>query len=741
MPKQSLIKKNFSFIGGINTDSGFLQQVPNSWKEGDNMVPFLDGHVERRVRMDLESGYELSTTISENYKETYAFSVGVWKNVGGDGSLYFAVAQMGPTLHFYDCVDAQLSINKKSFTLDLTTYKSPNHPGVFGTNPVSLDSSNGKLLITAEDIDPILVNYNATTDAITATRLTLKIRDFYGVVDTTPITTNPAVLTDTHGYNLENQGWTATAIASYLASTATYPDDTQIWIQGKDTSGNFSPSVLDQQDFGTASAPKGRYILDVFNRDRDAVATGSYPSLVVELENFRPSTGCLFAGRAWYSGIQSSTIASWVLFSRVADTDIKYEQCYQEGDPTAEFTNDLVASDGGVIPIVGAGGILLLKPLDDGILVFAKNGIWQIVGDTAGFKADSYQVKQVASFGINSAQSVVDVESSVVFWGTSGIYTLVKDQATGGYSPKSISLGKVQTLYQEIQQTTYSQYVRGFYDSVEKIVYWIYHGPNHDHEHLYLDRFECYSILALNVSLEAFYTMSIATIEDSSPVIVGGFLSPNSGNSLSDFAVVAGGVLVLAGGVQVITGISVHSHSPRIPKFLTIVPSGSEFAISFSDFLSVADTPEKFMDWYSFDDVGVETTTLPYVLTGYDLVDDGVRDHQAPYIYTYLRRTETGFDEDLNPLNPSSCTLQGRWGWTDATISGRWTSGEEVYRHRTLYIPVDTDDTYADGFPLIVAKSKMRGHGKSLQLKFGSASGKEMQLSGWAIQYTIETGV
>ena len=53
MPQQTLIKKNYSFVGGLNTDSGYLQQVPNSWKEGDNIIPFLDGHIERRSKIDL----------------------------------------------------------------------------------------------------------------------------------------------------------------------------------------------------------------------------------------------------------------------------------------------------------------------------------------------------------------------------------------------------------------------------------------------------------------------------------------------------------------------------------------------------------------------------------------------------------------------------------------------------------------------------------------------------------------
>jgi hypothetical protein len=40
---------------------------------------------------------------------------------------------------------------------------------------------------------------------------------------------------------------------------------------------------------------------------------------------------------------------------------------------------------------------------------------------------------------------------------------------------------------------------------------------------------------------------------------------------------------------------------------------------------------------------------------------------------------------------------------------------------------------FDNGFPLVVAKSKVRGRGKVLQLKFESEDGKDMQLAGWSI--------
>lgn len=648
MPRQSLIKKNYSFIGGLNTDSGYLQQVPNSWKEGDNVIPFLDGHIERRAKLDLEIDAELSPTISTTTKSTGAFTVDIWKNVGGLGSRSFAVVQLGQLIYFYDCVGTTVSANRKSFFIDLEDYKAPSSPTTIGTSPISISNGDGNVVIVSSDTDPIKVSYDDSTDSITVTQLTLKMRDFDGIDDTTPITTNPATLTDLHNYNLQNQGWDSTKIASYFATSGVYPDDTQIWLQGKDTSDDFSPTLLNKQDFGTTTAPKGRFILDVFNRDRSTVS--GITGLDLETENYRPSATAFFAGRVWYSGIQSSTIGSWVLFSRIISRDSHYEQCHQEGDPTSEYNSDLIASDGGVIPVIGAGGILRLVPLQDSLLVFAKNGIWQITGDAySGFKADGYQVKQVSSFGILSAKAVVEVETTVMFWSTAGIYTLELDSTTGAYSPKSISLGKIQTLYETYQETADMEHIQGFYDNVNKTIYWMLKVHVDDDPIDETGRFVVEEFLVFNIALGAFYTLSVEP-DSVLAIVVGGFLSPTTGTVDTSFDVVTGLDSVVIGADTVVVSGSFASSGIKIPKFLTLVPQGSRYGATFADFNNQKDTPYKFMDWYSVDGVGEETSTLPFVITGYDLEDDGARIHQAPYIITHMLRTEDGFTESVGDV-------------------------------------------------------------------------------------------
>lgn len=740
MARQAAEKKDFTFIGGLNTEAGFLTFPDNAWVDGDNIIPEVDGAVVRRVKLDFENDSELSPTFSSGAKQTQAFTVHRWEAVGGNGSLNYLVVQSGTTIRFYDTSNASVSPGRKSFTIDLTSVRVPSSPNVFGTQPISVAYGNGNLVIVSTDTDPILVKYVAASDTITVSEMTLKIRDFYGVVDGLAVNGNPATLSAEHNYNLLNQGWDSTKINAYFASQATYPSNAQIWTAGKDASDNFDPALLVKQDFGSSAAPKGRYILDVFSRNRTAVSGVS--SLTTETENARPQAVAFFAGRAWYAGINSSTIGSWVLFSRVTDTDEKYYQCYQEADPTAEHISDLIPSDGGVIPIPEAGSILKLVPLQESLIVFAENGIWQILGDTtAGFRADGYQVKKLTSFGVAGAGSIVEFENTVAFWSPSGAFFLVKDPNTGDFIPQSLTLNKIQSLYTSISGQS-KRFAQGFYDSEDKKIVWMYNSvPNEDNT---TDRFKKNKFLIFDVRLQSFYTHTIASLASNSPELLGGIVSINPGIAQVNFNVteVDQDQVITTGSDTVIITVDAINNSARIPKYLTVTPSGSEFAITFSDFENLEDAPDKFRDWFSKDGVGAETSTLPYLVTGYQTLQSGTKVMQAPYILTYMKRTETGVDADGSGINESGALLQGRWEWTDHEVANRWSVSEQVYRRRQQWTPASLPiSTYVDGYPLVVAKSKLRGKGHALNLKYSCESGKDMQLCGWSIIYNVNVQV
>lgn len=736
MPTEA-IKKHFTFTGGLNTEASPLTFPENTWSEGDNVIPSIDGSITLRRGIDYEESYELSALASSlSSAATGAFGSVYWNNVSGNGNINFIAIQKGRTVEFYDNNGVGISSQLRDFTIDLADYHAAGNTNAPGVALISGSNVNGALLLVSRDIDPILVEYDEDTDTITVTVITIAIRDFQGVDDGLDVDERPAALSATHQYNLLNQGWNATNYGSYHTSTSLYPSNAQVWTEGKDSSDVFQPSLLDKQDFGTTPAPKGRFVLDLFDQDRDAAAGTSGVTTITEL--FRPTTSAFYAGRAWYAGMKSSRIGTWVLFSQVAEDTTKLGKCYQDADPTSETISDLIATDGGVIPIQNAGTVLKLMPWKNSLLVLCNNGVWQIVpGNTNGFAADSYEVRQLTTNGTLNATSVVVTDQGVMWWGEEGIYMLLLNGQTGEPQVVSITLGVVQTLYDDIP-TMGKLFSHGTYVPDEAVVYWTYN--NDEDQNGVIKRFKKTSLLCLDMTLRAFYTMSIGELATDSPYIVDSFITKNRGESdiVDNVVEDQAGVLVEAGAVQVVATLTPEvTATPIKLLFYTVVPNGmGGVNTTFSEFVQNEDNAYKFRDWYIKNTAGV--TFLGTVVPGYDFGQDqgAVKPIQALYVWTYFRRTETGVDAGGNPLNPSSCLMRGRWDWADSNAGGKWSTAYQVYRHRRLWIaPTIPASDYDDGYPVVVTKNKVRGRGKALQLALTSEADKDMQVLGWAIDY------
>jgi hypothetical protein len=572
-------------------------------------------------------------------------------------------------------------------------------------------------------------------DSISTTELTVYVRDFDGLDDGLAIDNKPATLSDSHNYNLRNQGWDSTKVSAYFAAKAVYPSNTQSWIYGKDSSDNFDSNVLDKQDFGTSPAPRGRYVLNAFYKDR-ATASG-IGGLSVDSVAYRPAVCAFFAGRAWYAGVQSNTYGSTVFFSQVALDSSKYGKCYQDADPTSEVISDLVDSDGGVIPIQDCGEIIDIVANANGIMVFATNGIWQIMGTSqSGFTASGYEVKKISSFGCVGRQSIVEFDDGVLYWSYSGICKLGTDQA--GY-PNVISLTdlNIKSLYVAIPPLA-KQYASGDYNSNDKTVYWMYNSLLTSDTSTF--PYQKTDILCLDTRLSSFYTLSLPQ-STSYPVATDIIVTKETLDTSIEYNVITAAVDTVIDGSSnnVVADISVNSASSKQYKFLTVIPEGGgTYELTFSDFLTTNEAPAKFSDWYTYDTTGIEYDC--FLETGYSFAMNGPsKKKQAVYITMFMERTETGFDVDYNPINESSCTLVSKWDFTDSSNANKWSSGQEVYRHRRMFIPNST--SFDDGYPLVVTKNKVRGRGNALQLRFTADAEKDMRIAGWSVLLLGSTNV
>jgi hypothetical protein len=185
---------------------------------------------------------------------------------------------------------------------------------------------------------------------------------------------------------------------------------------------------------------------------------------------------------------------------------------------------------------------------------------------------------------------------------------------------------------------------------------------------------------------------------------------------------------------EVYENFSVLAGSSTSLKFLTQVPTGANWTVTWGAFEDGTVQAAKFMDWYSANATGLGY--IPYIITGYDLgaSQGGDRKLQGNYITILMKRTEIGIETDGTPINTSSINLQTRWNFADNAVSNKWGNETQVYRHRRVFIPASLPSPdFVNGFPVLIAKHKMRGRGNAFQLKFFGEEGKDFQLIGWSI--------
>jgi len=558
------------------------------------------------------------------------------------------------------------------------------------------------------------------------------------------VETRPSTLTVVHNYNLRNQGWPESfplvetadgdPVARFFNDTGTYPSNADIVYLGKTTAadnpnniGRFASEALRTNVFGNTPAPRGRFIINAFDRNRQTVSgiNGIYDP-ERDKEDDRPVSTEFYAGRIWYLMPSGE-----LYFSQTLTEVSKAGKCYQEADPTAEDINDLVATDGGVIDIRGVGQGLKLQATRRELVVIADNGIWTVSGgpDTP-FSATQQEVTYITDVGATGSQAVVDVEGTVFYWSKGGIYALTPDPSTGFLVAQNLSLNTIQTRYLAIPPAA-KKNAKSFYDKESKRVFWYYNdSQDYDGESF---RYRFNRALVFDVALQAFYTY---TFDVTGPFFTGAIQKKAGNFSSTVVEVEDGGVQVTDGGEDVTSTITTTSVGEVKLKFLTFEEVDTdEWFYTFSEL-----EDNTMLDWTIATD---GTSYDSYLETGHDIVGDLISEKEANTVYTFFKRTEMNITQnDLNGLQydfPSSCLMRAKWHWSDSSSSNRWSQQEQVYKLHQQWIPAGTGE-FDYGFEVIENISNVRGKGRALSLRFDSESGKDFHLLGWAIPYTAMTG-
>lgn len=92
-------------------------------------------------------------------------------------------------------------------------------------------------------------------------------------------------------------------------------------------------------------------------------------------------------------------------------------------------------------------------------------------------------------------------------------------------------------------------------------------------------------------------------------------------------------------------------------------------------------------------------------------------------------------------MEDSSLYLQARWDWSDNSVAGKWSTPYEVFRPRRQYFAelAEGEGPYDTGQPVVIARTKLRGRGRALHLKWEAQPGKDAHLLGWSTNFQVLT--
>ena len=533
-------------------------------------------------------------------------------------------------------------------------------------------------------------------------KITPQVRDTAGIEEPNHPANEelPTILTNQHKYNLYNQGWDQTKIDSFYSANNVYPSNALTWFVLKGSNGTYAPSTVTNHAFGSSLAPRGRYILNAYEMDRDRVS--GLPAEDIRPSPFgkhRPEDICFYAGRLWYA------LDGRLLYSQIISEDSTLvEKCYQAADPTSENVSDPVDTDGGEMNIHQCGKILSISTLGSGLLVFGDKGVVAILpGNSVGFTPTSYYQYLVSSVGATSKRSVVSCGDSVYYWSSLGVYRVAFNEQ-GSITSTNVSFGTIHSYFKNLSDISKKNCVARF-NAVKGEISFMY--PTNEDEPKRLDGF-----LKLNVATNAWTPRSVPLTEVSSPFIVDAIELKNAINTKPKAVVEANGDTVTCGGDAVEITKKDEDYI-GFDSLSYLVVDGNSMKVTFANCTNI-----EHKDWTIGDVTGNGYNYESYITTHPYVFQDIYKNKQAPYITTTFKRSEEG------ELFPSGCFMSARWDWAFSSDSYKWDFKQQAYR-------LPANQTYMSGErfkEFVMTKTRVRGTGKSLQLHFESDGSKDFRL-------------
>ncbi len=809
MPQSYQAGEFNSFVGGLVTEASPLAFPENGSLDELNMVINNDNTRRRRLGMDyLPNTSPFNTNSFNTNLSDETISTFNWKNPGDVSGKEFTVVQLGNVVWVLDKSDESLaSIGYRKYSLTLTNSAKCSFASLNGTLVIAQNSPN---LIFVKYADSFIGSFSVTKNnrlkirdlfGVAANPDGVLTWEADGVSYRPKAYTNPSIptvptLVQRHVYNLRNQGWmeprarwfeqlgAKTPNPAGFVPEETMGDPIEDFMFPTDAGGRISTNTLpsnadnitqnlypctepyiadgykDIERFdavnsastrpGSQSAPKGYFIIDLFDRGgsredayaeaqdklkyvygRDSSTTLDFfaPSLSLPADSDSGGISVVadYAGRAWYSGISSTftsfgdalspSLGSFVLYSQQGKDTTSLTRCYQEGDPTSKDAPDRLDTDGGFIRIAECSNVKEMVNIGNSLLVIAENGVWAISGSDSGeFSANNQSVTKVTEHGTTLPQSVAVVDGSVIYWSDEAIYQIAVNEL-GEWAVQELTQN-IRKFYQSIPAVD-KLFVRGLYDSFDRKVRWVYGNS--------INTVGGSKELVFDLKSAAFTPLEIKALSANTPTILSPVKTAPFKVVEEQYNIIAGTDNILVDTDQAVVTIEGFADETREISYLAYDPLTGN--VKFATYNN-----QEFLDWKSVDNIGADAAA--YLLTGYIGTGDNARYKQVPYIYFHFLRTETGFVDDGNDLQvvgESSCLVQSQWDWSNSVASGKWGREFQAYRYKRAYMPSSEADGFDTGTATIVSKNKLRGRGRVLSLKISTEPGKDLQLLGWSM--------
>jgi len=708
---QSLSQKVVNtFVKGLITERTELTFPADASVDELNCDLRRDGSRRRRLAAKVEDSNILSSfTVSTSTR----FHTGNWENVGGQSGLEFLVLQVGSTLRFYNKAELPYSSHEIAETVNLSSYEVAGGVGAANAN-CQFASINGALVVSSPAINTIYIQRNNTTGALTTTQISFRIRDFEWLGDKSTYTTeiSNASASTARKYDTANAGWSGTKGTAARVAYGAYPPLTLPWYAGKDSAGAFSKTEWQNIFSGTSLIGNGTFILNFFNKDRSTASGIAGITSDVETSRFKSVES--FAGRIFYAGLESAKNSGVLLFSRQIESLSELGDCFQVNDPTSEDFSDLLDTDGGVVRIPDAVNIQYLYAFGATLFIFAENGVWSINGVDNVFRATEYSLRRVSYTGMLTAESFVEAEGVPFWWSKTGIHTFQFDEVSGNPTEQNISLPTIQTFWDDIGSNSRSL-VQATYDRLNKKIYWAYPNATETNAN------KLNNFLILDIPLGAFYPWKVSDEASSTDYIMG--LAVYSGYGSDELVldvVLSTGDDVVQGSDDVVS-TQFSDFATGDPSIVLLIRDGATGKLTMGTF-----SGKSFLDWGT-------TNYLSFAEAGYDFISDVVRQKNSPYIVTYMRVTEEGWESTesgYEPIRPSSLLVSSYWNFSTTASS----VSQQAYRYKQTPI-VNPGDLTDFGYPdtVISSRLKLRGRGRSVRLRFESEQGKDFLLLGYGV--------